>query len=149
MLVIVPTTSLVEQLYKDFYEYGFDVDNEVHRIYSGKDKVTDKRIIISTWQSIYRLKFDWFEQFGAVFGDEVHLFKAKSLTGVMNKCKNAEYRFGGTGTLDGTETNKLVLEGLFGLTHKVIATRDLQVRGTLAGLDINVLLLRYHNDVAL
>ena len=49
MLVIVPTTSLVEQLYKDFYEYGFDVDNEVHRIYSGKDKVTDKRIIISTW----------------------------------------------------------------------------------------------------
>ena len=60
MLVIVPTTSLVEQLYKDFYEYGFDVDNEVHRIYSGKDKVTDKRIIISTWQSIYRLKFDWF-----------------------------------------------------------------------------------------
>jgi len=147
MLVIVPTTSLVEQLYKDFYEYGFDVDNEVHRIYSGKDKVTDKRIIISTWQSIYRLKFDWFEQFGAVFGDEVHLFKAKSLTGVMNKCKNAEYRFGTTGTLDGTETNKLVLEGLFGMTHKVIATRDLQVRGTLAGLDINVLLLRYHNDV--
>ena len=75
MLVIVPTTSLVEQLYKDFYEYGFDVDNEVHRIYSGKDKVTDKRIIISTWQSIYRLKFDWFEQFGAVFGDEVHYLK--------------------------------------------------------------------------
>ena len=65
----------------------------------------------------------------------------------MNKCKNAEYRFGTTGTLDGTETNKLVLEGLFGMTHKVIATRDLQVRGTLAGLDINVLLLRYHNDV--
>ena len=147
MLIIVPTTSLVEQLYKDFYEYGFDVENEVHRIYSGKDKITDKRIIISTWQSIYRLKFDWFEQFGAVFGDEVHLFKAKSLTGVMNKCKNAEYRFGTTGTLDGTETNKLVLEGLFGLTHKVIATKDLQVRGTLAGLDINVILLRYHNDI--
>ena len=147
MLIIVPTTSLVEQLYKDFYEYGFDVENEVHRIYSGKDKITDKRIIISTWQSIYRLKFDWFEQFGAVFGDEVHLFKAKSLTGVMNKCKNAEYRFGTTGTLDGTETNKLVLEGLFGLTRKVIATKDLQVRGTLAGLDINVLLLRYHNDI--
>ena len=147
MLIIVPTTSLVEQLYKDFYEYGFDVENEVHRIYSGKDKITDKRIIISTWQSINRLKFDWFEQFGAVFGDEVHLFKAKSLTGVMNKCKNAEYRFGTTGTLDGTETNKLVLEGLFGLTHKVIATKDLQVSCTLAGLDINVILLRYHNDV--
>ena len=44
MLVIVPTTSLVEQLYKDFYEYGFDVDNEVHRIYSGKDKVTDNAL---------------------------------------------------------------------------------------------------------
>ena len=33
MLIIVPTTSLVEQLYKDFYEYGFDVEL-IHRIYS-------------------------------------------------------------------------------------------------------------------
>ena len=112
----------MEQLYKDFYEYGFNVEDNVHRIYSGKDKSTDKRVVISTWQSIYKFSRDWFENFHCVFGDEVHLFKAKSLSGIMNKCLNAEYRFGTTGTLDGTETNKLVLEGLFGPSKKVTAT---------------------------
>jgi superfamily II DNA or RNA helicase len=145
--VIVPTTSLVEQMYKDFADYGFDVEDACHRVYSGKDKNTDKRIIISTWQSIYKLSGDWFHQFGAIFGDEVHGFKAKSLSGIMNKAKNAEYRFGTTGTLDGTETNKLVLEGLFGSVYKVTTTVELQKKNTLAGLDIKVMLLNYHNDI--
>ena len=109
--------------------------------------MTDKQILISTWQSIYKFPAEWFEQFGCVFGDEVHLFKAKSLSGIMNKCINAPYRFGTTGTLDGTETNKLVLEGLFGPTKTVTLTRDLQVQGTLAQINISILLLRYHNDV--
>jgi len=146
-LVIVPTTSLVEQMYKDFEEYGWDVEANCHKVYSGKDKNTDKPVIISTWQSIYKLGTDWFEQFGAVFGDEVHGFKAKSLSGIMNKCINAEYRFGTTGTLDGTETNKLVLEGLFGSVYRVTTTVELQKKKTLAGLNINVMLLRYHNDI--
>jgi len=147
ILIVVPTTSLVEQMYKDFEDYGYDVQNNVHRIYSGKDKTTDKPVIISTWQSIHRFSKDWFENMGCVFGDEVHLFKAKSLSGIMNKCVNAEYRFGTTGTLDGTETNKLVLEGLFGPTHRVTMTKDLQEQGKLAKIDISVLLLRYHNDI--
>jgi len=147
VLVIVPTTSLVEQMYKDFADYGFDVEDACHRVYSGKDKNTEKRIIISTWQSIYKLSGDWFHQFGAIFGDEVHGFKAKSLSGIMNKAKNAEYRFGTTGTLDGTETNKLVLEGLFGSVYKVTTTVELQKKNTLAGLDIKVMLLNYHNDI--
>lgn len=147
ILVIVPTTSLVEQMYKDFEEYGYDVEEFCHRIYSGKEKVTDKRVIISTWQSIYKFGKEWFEQFDSVFGDEVHLFKAKSLTTMMDKCVNAKYRFGLTGTLDGTETNKLVLEGLFGPTFTVTRTVQLQKENQLADLDISVLLLRYHNDV--
>ena len=146
VLIVVPTTSLVEQMHKDFTDYGFDPEL-CHKIYSGKDKNTDKQIVISTWQSIYKFPKEWFENFGCVFGDEVHLFKAKSLSGIMNKCVNAEYRFGTTGTLDGTETNKLVLEGLFGPTKRVTMTRDLQEKGTLAKLNISVLLLRYHNDV--
>ena len=146
VLIVVPTTSLVEQMHKDFTDYGFDPEL-CHKIYSGKDKNTDKQIVISTWQSIYKFSKEWFENFGCVFGDEVHLFKAKSLSGIMNKCVNAEYRFGTTGTLDGTETNKLVLEGLFGPTKRVTMTRDLQEKGTLAKLNISVLLLRYHNDI--
>jgi len=147
VLIVVPTTSLVEQMYKDFEDYGYDVKEYVHRIYSGKDKNTIKPVIISTWQSIYKFPKEWFENMGCVFGDEVHLFKAKSLSGIMNKCVNAEYRFGTTGTLDGTETNKLVLEGLFGPVRRVTMTKDLQEKGTLAKIDISILLLRYHNDI--
>ena len=147
ILIIVPTTSLVEQMYKDFEEYGFDVESECHRIYSGKDKQTDKRVIISTWQSIYKFGKEWFEDFHCVFGDEVHLFKAKSLSTLMDKCFKAEYRFGTTGTLDGTETNKLVLEGLFGPVYRVTTTVKLQEENTLANLDISIILLKYHNDI--
>ena len=146
ILVVVPTTSLVEQMYGDFKEYGLDVENNVHMIYSGKDKVTEKRIVISTWQSIYKFPREWFQDFTCIFGDEVHLFKAKSLGTLMDKCANARYRIGTTGTLDGTETNKLVLEGLFGPVFKVTTTVKLQEDKTLAELDIKVLLLRYHND---
>ena len=146
-LVIVPTTSLVEQMYKDFGDYGMNTDEDCHMIYSGKEKHTEKSVVISTWQSIYKFGTEWFDQFEVVFGDEVHLFKANSLSTMMAKCINAKYRFGMTGTLDGTETNKLVLEGLFGPTLKVTTTVALQKSGDLADLDISVLLMRYHNDI--
>ena len=146
ILLIVPTTSLVEQMYSDFKDYGFDVDNNCHRIYSGKDKETDKDIVITTWQSIYKLHPVWFHEFGCIFGDEVHGFKSKSLSSIMNKAVNAEYRFGTTGTLDGTQVHKLVLEGLFGPVHRVTTTHELQQKDTLAKLDIDILLLQYSKE---
>ena len=42
-------------------------------------KTTNKRVVISTWQSIYQQPKKWFEQFGMIIGDEAHLFKAVSL----------------------------------------------------------------------
>lgn len=146
VLIIVPTTSLVEQLTSDFEEYGMDVDNHVHKIYSGKDKHTNKSIIISTWQSIYKNQKPWFQQFGMVLGDECHGFKSKSLSSIMNKATVAKYRYGLTGTLDGTQTHKLVLEGLFGPVYQVTKTVDLQDDGTLAPLDIKVAVLKYSDD---
>lgn len=147
VLVIVPTTSLVEQMYGDFKEYAsndvFDAEGECHRIYSGKDKFSESRVYISTWQSIYKFPPDWFSEFGAVFGDECHGFKSKSLTTIMDKCSEAEYRFGTTGTLDGSQTHELVLNGLFGRTFKVTTTRSLQDNDTLAKLNITRLVLNY------
>lgn len=145
VLIIVPTTGLVEQMSKDFEDYGFDL-NLLHKIYSGKDKQTNKRIVITTWQSIHRLAPKWFESFGAVFGDECHGFKAKSLSSIMNKAINAEYRFGTTGTLDGTQTHRMVLEGLFGPVHKVTTTKKLQDTNQLANLDIDIILLNYSDE---
>ena len=36
VLLVVPTTSLVEQMYKDFKDYGWNVSQYCHRIYSGR-----------------------------------------------------------------------------------------------------------------
>jgi len=146
MLVIVPTTGLVQQMVSDFESYGFDTNTNCHLIYSGKEKNTGKRVVITTWQSIHRLPPKWFENFGAIFGDECHGFKAKSLSSIMNKAINAEYRFGTTGTLDGTETNRMVLEGLFGPVKKVTTTAVLQKAKQLAPLNIDILLLKYKEE---
>ena len=147
VLVIVPTTSLVEQMYGDFKDYGYDVENEVHKIYSGKDKNTQKRIVISTWQSIYKLPKQWFHHFGMVIGDECHGFKSKSLMSIMNKASEAEYRFGTTGTLDGAQTHELVLQGLFGKIYRVTTTKTLQDNDTLAKLKIKRITLKYEEQV--
>jgi len=152
ILIIVPTTSLVEQMYNDFADYsqyddGFDVKSMCHRVYSGRPKMSEERVMISTWQSIYKLQGSFFEQFGAVFGDEAHNFKAKSLTSILSKCREAEYRFGTTGTLDGTQTHKLVLEGLFGPAFYVTTTKKLMDEGSLSDLDISVLLMKHNEEV--
>lgn len=146
-LLVVPTTSLVEQMYSDFADYSqydeFDMES-VHKIYAGKDKYrSDSRVTITTWQSIYKLKAGWFQPFGMVIGDEAHNFKAKSLTSIMSNCTEAAYRIGTTGTLDGTQTHALVLEGLFGKIHKVVTTKELMERDAVSQLDITVLLLKY------
>jgi superfamily II DNA or RNA helicase len=137
---------LVSQLASDFADYGFQSDEHVHRIYSGQDKQTDKPITISTWQSIYKLPKEFFEQFDVVIGDEAHLFKAKSLTSIMGKLKKCKYKIGFTGTLDGTETNKLVLEGLFGAAKRVVTTSELIDSKYLAAFKIKCLLLKYPED---
>ena len=142
-LIVVPTTSLVEQMYKDFADYGWDVGSFCHKIYAGKERETNSQVIITTWQSIYKLPRKYFERFSVVVGDEAHQFKSKSLISIMTKLSDAKYRFGFTGTLDGTQTHKWVLEGLFGPSYKIIKTDELMKKGHLAKLDINVLLLKH------
>jgi superfamily II DNA or RNA helicase len=80
-------------MYSDFESYadkGFEVENFVHKIFGGQEKVTDKPIIISTWQSLYDLKKDFFTDFKLVIGDEAHLYKAKSLTKIMKNLEKGE-----------------------------------------------------------
>ena len=143
ILVVVPTTSLVEQMYKDFADYGWDVGSYCHKIYAGRERDTDSQVIITTWQSIYKLPRQYFSRFNVVIGDEAHQFKSKSLVSIMTKLSDAKYRFGFTGTLDGTQTHKWVLEGLFGPSYKIIKTDELMKKGHLAQLDIKILLLKH------
>jgi superfamily II DNA or RNA helicase len=146
-LLIVPTINLVAQMYSDFENYsiqnGWKVDHHCQKIFGGESKIPDSDLIISTWQSIYEMPKKYFAQFDFVIGDEAHTFKAKSLTSIMTKLINCDIRIGTTGTLDDSKVNKLVLEGLFGPTFKVISTKELIERKQLANFSIKCIVLKY------
>ena len=150
-LIVVPTTSLVEQLYTDFQDYAkndtWQASYNCYRIYGTVSKTNDMPVTISTWQSIHRLPKTFFSEFKAVYGDECHLFKAKSLTTIMNKCYTTPYRIGTTGTLDGSKTHKLVLEGLFGKVYRTTTTKNLIETKQLADLKIFGVILKYSDEV--
>lgn len=151
VLIVVPTTSLVSQMYSDFEDYsaenGWDVESNCHKVTAGKAKsLDDKRVTISTWQSIYDLDKNYFDQYGAVVGDECHLFKSKSLSTLMSKLTDCPYRVGTTGTLDGTKVHRLVIEGAFGPTYRVTSTKDLIEKSILSDFEIDCILLRYPEE---
>ena len=146
-LLIVPTVSLVEQMYGDFKSYGWNVEKYCQKIYQGREKEPLAPIVISTWQSIYDMPRKYFSKFDFVIGDEAHTFKAKSLTDIMTKLMNCDYRIGTTGTLDGSKVNKLVLEGLFGPAKKIVSTKELIEKKHLASLSVKCLILKYPEQV--
>lgn len=146
-LIIVPTISLVNQMAADFKDYGYDSEKYIHKIYQGQPKKTEKNVVITTWHSVYEMPKSWFERFDVVIGDEAHTFKATSLVSIMTKLTDCEYRFGMTGTLDGSPVHQWVLEGLFGRMIKVISTKELQESGRAAELKIKCITLCY-DDIA-
>ena len=145
-LIVVPTKSLVEQMAKDFIDYGWDPEN-VHKIYQGHSLDTKAPVTISTWQSIYGLQKGWYRQFDGVIGDECHNFKAKVLQGIMKKCPDAKWRYGFTGTLDGKNVNKLILEGHFGPVYQTTTSSDLMDKGFLAQLKVDIVTLKHPPQV--
>lgn len=148
ILLVVPTTSLVEQMVGDFTEYDptGEIVNSCHKIYSGKSKETDLPIVVTTWQSIYKMPADWFEKFDAVIVDEAHQADAGSLTGILEKCTTVPYRIGLTGTLKGSKTNEMFMRGIFGKLIKTTTTKKLMDEGTLVDLDIDVYRIKYNDD---
>ena len=148
ILILVPTTNLVTQMFNDFKDYSakdrkWNVENQCHIIYSGKDKDSEKQIYISTWQSLYRLGAPYFRKFGMVIGDEAHLCNAQSLKGILEKMTNCRYRYGTTGTITDSKTHKLVLEGLFGKTYQAVTSKQLMDDKHISTLRIDCLRLKY------
>ena len=147
VLIVVPTIGLVSQMASDFelYAKGSDwkVQKNCHSIYAGQDKDTTKRVVITTWQSIFKQPRSYFDQFTVAFGDECHMYKAKSLSGIMEKLVHCNHRIGTTGTLDGMQSHKLIIEGLFGPSYHVTTTKKLIDKNILSSLKIDTILLQY------
>lgn len=148
ILVVVPTTQLVDQMSRDFLAYSAEepIENGVHQIYSGQGKDTKARVVVSTWQSCYNLPESWFAQFGTIFLDEGHGAKAKSIQQIMEKCNKIEHRYTLTGTLDGAEAHQFVIESAFGPVKKFISTSELMEKGIVAQLSIKNAVLNYGDD---
>ena len=151
ILILTPTTLLVEQLYNDFADYssnnGWSVEDHCQKLYSGFTREFSKHVMISTWQSIHRQPKAWFEQFDVILCDECHLAQAKSLVSILEKTVNMKYKVGTTGTLDNKKLNSLVLQGIFGPIHKVTTSKDLMDAGTLAKLNIICIVLKYADEI--
>lgn len=151
-VIVVPTTSLVEQMYKDFEDYSsvnkWSVDKHCHRLYANQDRYTQSsgKLLITTWQSLVDFPRKDLASFDFVIGDEAHGFKANSLTYIMRNLVNASYRIGTTGTTHDTKVHMLILEGLFGEVFKVATTKELMDRGQLAKLTINCLVLKHNQE---
>lgn len=147
ILVIVPTTSLVSQLCKNFQEYSADTFTDYcDSISGGHKKNTNARVLVATWQSIVRMPPDWFEQFGAVLVDEVHTAEAKCLQSIMRRLTECPFRIGLTGTLRGTKTHEMALKGMFGPVRQVTTTREMIDAGRASEVEIVLVKLSYSKD---
>lgn len=146
-LIIVPTISLVEQLYTDFQDYSeknsWNVEKLCQRITAEYSKEITRNLTISTWQSIFKSPSSFFEQFDFVIGDEAHTFQAKSLSRIMTSLTNAKYRIGTTGTLRDSNVHQLALEGHFGPVFSAIKTHELMTRKDISQLTIKCVTLKY------
>lgn len=155
IVLMVPTTSLVSQMFSDFEDYSseddWNVDEFCHQLYSGKDKETDKPVLITTWQSIHSMTknkkaLDFYKEWDVYIGDEAHRFASNSLQQISSKLINARYRLGTTGTIQDAKVSKLSLEGSFGPVYRVITTRELMDAKQVVNLNIKCLLLEYDEE---
>ncbi|QIG67997.1 ATP-dependent RNA-DNA and DNA-DNA helicase protein [Rhizobium phage RHph_Y68] len=144
VLIIVPSITLVDQMFDDFRSYGYDGD--AHLIVGGSAKDADCDLYISTWQSLQKLQPKWFRKFKGVLVDEVHGAAAASLKGSVEKCINASYRAGFTGTLNELETDELVLRGLFGDVIVATTYQEMRDRGIIPDVEIELVRVKYGAD---
>lgn len=155
-LMIVPTTTLVEQTYGDWFDYGWDeVRDKVHKIYAGQEKYFNAAVTISTWQSLYRNE-KIFENFDAVIIDEAHGAasngkEATKMQNIAKWCCNAEWRIGMSGTLPDRNNIKerlayLNLVGSLGPVRTYTTYEEMEKEGWIPKLKINVVQLIYDKE---
>lgn len=147
-LVIVPTTSLVEQMFKDWKSYGWNnIANYTTKIYSGQFKKYDSPVTIITWQSMIK-DVKVLSGFDTLVIDECHLASAKSLTTISKKCVNAKWRLGFSGTYPEKHTTEwFTIVGNLGGIKQYTTYQSLNEAGQVSNLKIENLFLNWPKEV--
>lgn len=149
-LIIVPSKSLVTQTEEDYVNLGLDVG-----VFFGDRKEVGHMHTICTWQSLGSLckkksqleddEFtiaDMIEDVIAVIVDEAHSAKGDVLQEMLaGPLSGIPIRWGLTGTIPKDEVDKVRLLTCIGPVVGNITAKELQDKGVLAKLNINILQL--------
>ena len=147
ILLIVPNIMLVDQMYDDFKDYGYeDIDNEVERLGGGHEAYLDRPVLISTWQSLQNKEEDFFEKYDAVFVDEVHASKAEVLGKIIKSCTNARFKIGTTGTLPTDKAELLKIKAVIGEVIFELKSKELIDVGVLTKIQIANVIAKYPDE---
>lgn len=155
ILLLVPNTMLVEQMYDDFTDYStknkWNVEKNCQRIYSEikeNNRDMNKRVHISTWQSLYTKDPEIFNVYDAFICDEVHTAKGNSIQFISSNCINAAYRLGCTGSLTGDHIDEYTIRGSFGSVYQVIDNKEMISKNYSTPLNIKVIMLKYSENLS-
>jgi len=110
MLIIVPRVALVNQTADKFKQYNKNQYKQYVRKFNvmkigGKNKFNQKEwdnadVIITTTQSLSNIDEYYLQNINCLIVDEAHTALAPSTHKNIQKCKNATYKIGLSGTLD-------------------------------------------------
>ncbi len=145
-VLITVDGSLWSQLLGDFIDYGHDLKTDKINVLAGSESIDHKsNVTIATWQSLKNQEPEYFKKFTAVLTDEVHQYKAKSMTYIMNNLINTQYRVGFTGTMHETMED-ISIQALFGKVVQVSTYNRLINEKTISTIGIQAIVLRYSHD---
>jgi len=150
VLLVVPSTHLVEQMVSDFKEYqpSFDIDYITHKIYDGADKLSHKPLTVSTWQSIVKQPKKYFnDNYDVIIVDEAHNYKGEEVRKVLESADQVKYKFGLTGTLDDVDIHRFTIEGLLGKSFTVTTTSEMIGAGLSSDISIKPIVLEYDQTI--
>ena len=149
-VLVVPSINLVDQMYTDFIDYGWnDIYKFVKQIggeHKSSKELSEKPIIISTWQSLMRISKEEFEIFDCIIVDECHSAKGDVLNSIITNSINCSWKLGLTGTVPRKMEDKLMLLGALGRVETVITPGQLIQRGLATPIEIKSIFLRYSDS---
>ncbi len=149
-IVIVPSKQLVEQTEADYKNLGLDVG-----VLYGDRKEYTRTHTICTWQSLEALNkkskyydpdislADFIDGVACIIVDEVHGAKAEVLKKLMTReFAHIALRWGMTGTIPLDDHEKVALILSIGELINEVSAAELQAKGVLAKLHVDVLQLK-------
>lgn len=149
ILLIVPTTNLVNQMFADFADYENVEEVEWAETSTNKKRAGNKKVFISTWQTAIRQKDEeWWAQFNVLMVDEAHHCKATSLNKISDNLPNAEFRFGFSGSIkeNWKSTDFWTITAQFGGTHITTTTKNLIAEKQIAAANVVIVELDHTSE---